>query len=61
MDNANPNKQLKSRLDERRKYSYCSACDAEMATGHILICADCLNDECERFASFYEKEDEINE
>lgn len=45
---------------KQKQVSYCSACGEEKRHSSILICADCLNDECKKFSSLFERS-EISE
>ena len=38
--------------------TYCSACGGATKFASILICSDCLADECEKFSSLFEEKDE---
>jgi len=46
---------------KQKQVSYCSACGEEKRHSSILICADCLNDECQKFSSLFEREDNDGE
>lgn len=37
--------------------SYCSACGNETRFHSILICAECIDDECNKFGSMFEEDD----
>ena len=46
---------------KQKQVSYCSACGEEKRHSSILICAECLNDECQKFSSLFEREDDNGE
>ncbi len=46
---------------KQKQVSYCSACGEEKRHSSILICAECLNDECQKFSSLFEREDNDGE
>lgn len=39
------------------KKSHCLACNAELRNHSILICAECLGDECDEFLKFAQRID----
>ena len=46
---------------KQKQVSYCSACGEEKRHSSILICADCLNDECKKFSSLFERDEDDGE
>lgn len=53
--------QFKLRSSKREKNTFCLSCNAEMHSAHIGICAECIDDDCGKFADLFEEDDNIEE
>ncbi|HVI40813.1 MAG TPA: hypothetical protein VM577_09145 [Anaerovoracaceae bacterium] len=51
------NKETVVEMVELEKKSHCLACGGELRRHNILVCAECLDDECDKFMKIAESID----